>query len=119
MVSRAFYVLDGHTPIEVTDVLEWARMFETAARHVARTTLAEGVEVSTAFLGIDHSFGTGPPLLFETLVFGGKCDGDMRRYATWEEAERGHEEECVRVLRGIRGLEETDGEANRTEGVQS
>lgn len=32
------------------------------------------------------------PLLFETMIFGGKNDGFTKRYATWEEAERGHTE---------------------------
>lgn len=100
------YILADHTPVEVTDILEWARWIETANRLVARTTLSEDVEVSTVFLGIDYSpFRPGfPPILFETLVFGGKCDGDMRRYATWDEAEAGHKEECIRVLREIRSL---------------
>lgn len=28
-------------------------------------------EVSTVWLGLDHSFGHGPPVVFETLIFGG------------------------------------------------
>lgn len=61
--------------------------------------------VSTIFLGIDHSFDSaGPPLLFETMVFGYKApsklgnpkgiDGNDRysnRYSTEEEALAGHE----------------------------
>jgi hypothetical protein len=43
------------------------------------------------FLGIDHNFfGDGPPILFETMVFGGPMDQDQRRYSTWDEAEFGH-----------------------------
>lgn len=100
------YILDGHAPVKVADVLTWAKWFETADRRVARTALAKDVEVSTVFLGIDYSpFSPGfPPILFETMVFGGKHDGDMRRYATWDEAEIGHAEECARVLREIRSL---------------
>jgi hypothetical protein len=48
------------------------------------------VEISTVFLGLDHNFGQGPPLLFESMVFGGEDDGEMVRYSTWEEAETGH-----------------------------
>jgi hypothetical protein len=33
----------------------------------------------------------GPPLIFETMVFGGSKDGEMDRYSTKEEAEKGHE----------------------------
>jgi hypothetical protein len=51
------------------------------------------VVVSTVFLGLDHNFSmVGPPLLFETMVFGGPLNGECRRYATWVEAEAGHRE---------------------------
>jgi hypothetical protein len=48
------------------------------------------VEVSTVFLGIDRSFGSGPPLLFETMVFGGELDDEQERYSTEAEALAGH-----------------------------
>jgi hypothetical protein len=36
------------------------------------------IGISTVFLGLDHRhFGDGPPLLFETMVFGGSRDGTM------------------------------------------
>ncbi len=38
-------------------------------KRVARTEV--GKTVSTAWLGIDHSGGEGPPLIFETMVFAG------------------------------------------------
>jgi hypothetical protein len=47
--------------------------------------------VSTVFMGIDHNFTRGgPPLLFETMIFGGPEDGFQARYSTWDEAEAGH-----------------------------
>ena len=49
------------------------------------------------FLGLDHSFGSGPPLLFETMVFGGPLDEEMDRYTTWDEAEAGHKAMVKRV----------------------
>ena len=101
MTERYYYILggeDGQTPIEVTDIFEWGMWFETANRTVAHTTIIKGVEVSTVFLGLNHSFSPEPPpILFETLVFGGKHDGDMRRYSTWDEAEQGHAEECAQL----------------------
>ncbi len=85
------YTLDGHTPVLATDLLDWALWFETADRTVARTQIEEGVEVSTVFLGLDHCFGmSGPPILFETMIFGGPKDGEQARYATWDEAVAGH-----------------------------
>ena len=48
------------------------------------------MRVSTVFLGIDYGFGAGEPVLFETMIFGGKHDGFQNRYLTWKEAEKGH-----------------------------
>ena len=84
------YILIGQSPVEEPDLLKWAEWFETADRVVAQTDVGPYV-VSTIFLGIDHQFGKGPPLLFETMVF---IDGDaedyQRRCATWLGAERQH-----------------------------
>ncbi len=62
----------------------------------------EAVRVSTAFLGINHNFtGKGPPVLFETMVFGGALDGDCNRTATWEEAEKQHLATLARVIQTL------------------
>jgi len=84
------YILDGKTPVPV-DLMTWARWFETADRSVAQTIVGNK-RVSTVFLGIDHRFGDGPPLLFETMIFNGPDDGEYQeRCSTWEEAEAMHE----------------------------
>lgn len=58
---------------------------------VAYTEVEEGVEVFTSWLGVDHNFlGVGPPLIFETMVFGSERDEEQHRYATEEEALLGH-----------------------------
>lgn len=82
------FILDGHNAVP-TDLMTWARWFETAERHVAQDYIGEA-RVSTVFLGLDHSFGSGPPLLFETMIFGGPHNDYQERYSTWEEAEAGH-----------------------------
>lgn len=84
------YVLEGHDAVPETDLITWARWFETADRKVALTDIAAGVNVSTVFLGLDHGYGDGPPQIFETMVFGGPLDKEMDRYATWDEALKGH-----------------------------
>jgi hypothetical protein len=90
------YVLDSHEPKPEPDHITWARWFETADRVVRQDHSVGGKWfVSTVFLGIDHSFLEEQPILFETMVFaeGGSAEEDAcERYATWEEAERGHEE---------------------------
>ncbi len=47
--------------------------------------------ISTVFLAFNHNFDEGPPLLFKTMIFGGKYDQEQWRYTTWEEAEKGHQ----------------------------
>jgi hypothetical protein len=95
-----YYTLDGHKTVGESNFMAWAKWFETANRVVKKTQVADGVEVSTVFLGIDHgdlsSHELGQPIhipiLFETMIFGGTRDGEMNRYATWDEAVAGHDE---------------------------
>lgn len=66
-----------------------------AARRVALDEVVcgdESVRVSTVHLVLDHNWGNGPPLIFETMVFGGpsKVDGWQCRYSTEGEAREGH-----------------------------
>lgn len=83
------YVLVGHEQVLESDLHKWARWFETAERIVKKTEVGK-LTVSTVFLGLDYQFGDGPPLLFETMVFGGP-DEVQERYSTWAEAEEGHD----------------------------
>lgn len=86
---------DGRTPVPCPNVLEWANWFEDADRVVAQID-RDGVRVSTVFLGIDHRFDAdGPPLIFETMIFGGEHDEEQWRYSTWDEAMAGHEAACL------------------------
>jgi hypothetical protein len=90
-----FWILDDeHRPVAVRDVLEWGEFFnKDDKRRVALTEFEPGVRVSTVFLGLDHRyFGKGPPLLFETMVFGLNLEDEAftTRYATWDDAETGH-----------------------------
>ena len=108
------YILRGKQVVVAT-LMEWARWFETADRHVAQDTIGD-YWVSTVFLGLDHNYGSGPPILFETMVFdrghpktvtlvdgrtrtyAPAVDGYFGRYRTYEEAEKGH----AKIVRAIR-----------------
>ncbi len=92
------YMLEGHTPVLVEDLIEWAKNFEIENRRVAQTVLPNGTRVSTVFLGLDHNYGDGEPILFETMIFGGNHDQHQERYSTWEEAEEGHKQ-AVKLAR--------------------
>ena len=85
------YILEGHKVVPCENLMEWAKWYETANRHVAKTQISEDVTVSTVFLALNHSFSDGEPVLFETMVFGGEYDEEIERYSTWEQAEKGHQ----------------------------
>ena len=91
------YILEGKEVVAIEDVLVWGAWFETADRKIARTEVG-GLVVSTVFLGLDHAFGGGPPLLFETMVFDGE-EEETERYHTYDEAVEGHEK-MVEKVRG-------------------
>ena len=90
-----FYRLVDKKPVLCKTGQEWAEWFEPASvageRIVARDEL-DGMEFSTVFIGIDpNPVDHDPPQLFETMTFvDGKSTGVAVRYATWQEAERGH-----------------------------
>ena len=92
-----YYILRDHEAVPC-DIMMWAKWLEDhrTKRRVAQDKIGE-VRISTVFLGLDHSFGNGQPLIFETMVFGGPLDQEEVRYSTWEEAERGHAVMVARV----------------------
>lgn len=77
-------------PIE--DLLEWGKLFEDMQyRRIGSTHLWHGAWVSTVWLGLDHGFGEGPPLIFESMTFAaGMGDVDCDRYSTFADAYAGH-----------------------------
>ena len=79
-----YYKLEGHKAVPCT-----YPNFEVD-RSVALTDVGD-VCVSTIFLVVNHNYGNGPPLLFETMIFGGPEDQFQQRYSTWDEAVEGHE----------------------------
>ena len=86
-----YYILIDRLPVAV-DLDTWARWFATHDRKVAWDQIGDA-RVSTVFLGLDHNMRmSGEPILFETMVFGGPLNDERWRYATYAEAERGHQE---------------------------
>jgi hypothetical protein len=103
------YILDeNNAPKAKLDIITWAQWYETSAdqRIVAQDKgIGDAEMVSTVFLGSDHNFGVGPPLLYETLVFGGTLDEERKRYSTREAALLGHAE----MLNHVRASCRTEG----------
>lgn len=96
------YILDGHNVVKAVGLMTWAKWMEEnyLNLHVADETIGD-IRVSTVFLGLDHNFGSGKPLLFETMVFGGLFNNRMNRYSTWEEAVKGHNKMVKRIKKEV------------------
>lgn len=95
-----YYILKDKIAVPVDDIRVWSQWFETANRVVKSTTMdivytginTGRIKISTVFLGLNHSYENGPPLIFETMVFGGTHDGYLQRNSTWEQAEQTHDD---------------------------
>lgn len=108
ILSRSIYKLVERQPVRVlaagprSAFKAFYTLFQERFRAIAETgtdpwnvakTKVGDVTISTMFVGLDHSGGkpTSRPLLFETMIFGGKHDRWQDRCSTWEEAEAMHE----------------------------
>ena len=106
----------GKLAVPCRDLMEWAHWFETANRHVAQTEVGPML-VSTVFLGLDHNFrDTGPPLLFETMVFGGEeasewAESYCERTPDWAAAEAAHRRAVTAARRMLKKAQKTLQEA--------
>lgn len=84
-----FYILIDRRPVKVGRT-EWFADKKEEGYRVARTKIGDDATVSTVFIGFDDRDCDATPLTFETMVLGGALDGEFAKYATWDEAERGH-----------------------------
>ena len=85
------YILDeNNEPVPCEDVSVWAFWFEDGPRRVVQQDTVGDVKVSTVFLGLDHSFGQGKPVLGETMIFGGRYNECQGRYTAHADALKGH-----------------------------
>lgn len=76
---------------------QWTQLYAQADYKILTKTDIGGVKVSTVWLGLDHAYLGEPPLIFETMVFGGTLDQEQARYTTEAQAFAGHGEMCERV----------------------
>ena len=101
------YIVEPGGIIRLAELFEWAAWYETSGlvpfteggRVVARDELPGGVSVSTVFLAMNYRHSPGPPVVFETMVFGGEYADYQRRYCTYQEAQQGHAA-AVAMVRG-------------------
>lgn len=104
------YILDSWgEPVPTDDLLTWGVWFENS--HNKRIVKQEYVGkywVSTVFLGLNHRFDNGPPILWETMVFvkGGRTGEDVemaRCSGNREHAEAMH----LRMVQKVRSQQST------------
>ena len=86
------YILDENkNPVLEPDMVKWGAWYAAISKRRVAFDKINGVEVSTVFLGLDHNYGSGPPVLWETMVFGGELDQKQDRCSgTWQNAEAMH-----------------------------
>lgn len=86
-----FYLLDENKqPYEVS-LEESYKVYRDMDMKIVKQETVGDSKVSTVFLGLDHAWGhENGPILFETMIFDGYYEGFQRRYKTYDEALRGH-----------------------------
>lgn len=99
------YVLEGKETRPAKSLKDFGARFERLNRIVAQETI-NGYFISTVFLGLDHNFGLGRPILFETMIFNEDGDDEYQvRCSTYDEAVTEHRIAVGKVLaRGQRSL---------------
>ena len=93
-MNSEYYKLKGKDAVPCT----WE---ECRLKLIFRTVIDSEHQVRTRFIGENQSLNDGPPEIFDTWVYGGALDRNVRRYSTWAEAERGHNRMCESVQADI------------------
>lgn len=106
--KEVYAVLEGKNPVFIDDLNEWAEKYGAMTikeKRVGYDEITGKTCVITTFMGVNMGVLEKRPLLFETKVFsGGKRDGEIWRYGTWEDAAEGHKE-IVSILKKECGVE--------------
>jgi len=89
------YILKGRDIVEAS-LAEWTDMFWRQERRLAESHIGD-VSVSTVFTGVNYSLND-PPLLFETMIFGGPDNYYQEVCETYDEALEMHERVCAKAF---------------------
>lgn len=91
MFIRCYKLVD-RKPVLVKSILEAAEVLSNMEMRRVASDYIGDTHISTVFLCLDHNHsGEGEPILFETMIFGGKHNNYMDRCSTYEEALLMHE----------------------------
>lgn len=103
MKELKYMILNENHKLIPVDLMTWAGWIETNKTNSLRIVKQENIGdyyISTVFLGLDHSFGFGKPLWFETMVFNAKDKNwhdYQERYTNWKSAELGHNKIVAKI----------------------
>lgn len=79
------------------DVERWIELFSD--KNYSRIALDRIglIKISTVWLGINHNFGNGLPIIFETVVFHNDIAEDQYRYSNLQEAKINHKSLVLKI----------------------
>lgn len=89
------WIIKDGIAVPEPDLLTWSRWYEKERDKYQRVDEVLGIRVSTVFLGLDHSFDHGEPVLWETMVFdddNGSRDLGQWRFVFQDEAYKFHDD---------------------------
>jgi hypothetical protein len=87
-----WYKLDeNNKPVQASDIHDYLELSENSplSKPIAQEHVGS-IFISTVFLGLDHSWNSEIPILWETMIFGGEHDQYQERYTSYEDALEGH-----------------------------
>lgn len=85
------YILNDNVVVPA-ELQAWANWIAHNRVSVALDSIGSAF-ITTVFTGLDRGYGITPqPLIFESMVLGGKYNRLVQRYSTWDQATRGHDE---------------------------
>lgn len=107
MSIKKFILNATGEPVPEPDLMTWGKWMETAQRSVADERIGE-TRISTVFLGLDHNYTPGdPPILWETMIFGGPLNHDMDRCAGSREQAEAMHARMLEKMRSTVGITKT------------
>lgn len=103
-----YYFLNEDKTVRICSLEEFIKQMHEMrindSKHVAKEFISN-YWISTVWLGINHMWGEGPAILFETMILNKDTNDWLDyqvRYATWEQAVEGHKRAVQWVLDGCK-----------------
>lgn len=99
-MNRRWYILDNNNnpvPKPALEAIEWLE--DGSNRRTVKRDEIGDILVSTVFLGLDHAWEPSPPVLWETMIFGGEHDQYQERYTSYKDAVEGHKKALTLITK--------------------